>query len=285
MPLNRRDFLHCSLAAVAPLVVPWHRHHYPLRLGLLVPPAGAAHEDSLESALRGARFGAEEAAHTYEILGRVFELEEVATATSEVVSADRVAPAAASTTWRSGQFAGVVSLIDAAPGTAADGRPLVDARAFSSAGDCDLGDYRFRIGIDAATRAAASAFPASGARAVAELPDAAAGGEIVLWHGALYRYGATQLNDRFTRRFDVPMDEHAWAAWMAVKILAEAGLRARDDSPGALSEWLSRAGVRFDGHKGEPLAFDRRRRLIHPLYRLADQRILQLPYPETDHGC
>jgi len=79
---------------------------------------------------------------------------------------------------------------------------------------------------------------------------------IVTWHHALERYGARQLNDRFERRFSHRMDGDAWSAWMAVKIVVETALRKGDILQ-----------MRFDGHKGAPLAFDRARRyLSQPLY-------------------
>ena len=94
------------------------------------------------------------------------------------------------------------------------------------------------------------------------LPDAAG----ALWLPTLERYGAAQLNERFARRFGTPMDEHAWAAWFAVKLIAECLLRARSEDPAVLTRWLLSERARFDGHKGRPLAFDAQRRLVQPAY-------------------
>lgn len=46
------------------------------------------------------------------------------------------------------------------------------------------------------------------------------------WHPSLSRFGAEQLNQRFESRFGALMDERAWAAWLAVMIAAEAALRS-----------------------------------------------------------
>ncbi|HEX2780408.1 MAG TPA: hypothetical protein VHM30_12970 [Gemmatimonadaceae bacterium] len=89
---------------------------------------------------------------------------------------------------------------------------------------------------------------------------------VLLWHLSLERFGADQLNDRFRRRFSAEMDSDAWAAWAAVKIAAEACLRARarGASPRAV---LADSNAAFDAHKGMPLRFDpRSRRLVQPLY-------------------
>lgn len=83
------------------------------------------------------------------------------------------------------------------------------------------------------------------------LSQAGKGVRVVDWHPDLVRYGAEQLNQRFHRRFGQSMDEAAWRGWMAVKAVAEAALR----SPGG-DLAVTLAGLRFDGHKGEPLEFD-----------------------------
>ena len=89
---------------------------------------------------------------------------------------------------------------------------------------------------------------------------------VLLWHHSLARFGADQLNDRFRRRFSAEMDSDAWAAWAAVKIAAEACLRARARrvSPRVV---LADSNAAFDAHKGMPLRFESRsRRLVQPLY-------------------
>jgi hypothetical protein len=78
------------------------------------------------------------------------------------------------------------------------------------------------------------------------------GARHVDWHPDLERFGAEQLNERFRRRFGIPMDEPAWRGWMAVKIAAELVLRA----PAGSDPATALATMSFDGHKGESLSFD-----------------------------
>src|SRR5690606_30231875 len=78
------------------------------------------------------------------------------------------------------------------------------------------------------------------------------------WHAGLERYGATQLNDRFARRFAAPMDGPAWAGWLAAKLAGEVRLRGS----GALAARLR--AVRSDGHVGQPLGFDTPSRHLDP---------------------
>jgi hypothetical protein len=91
-----------------------------------------------------------------------------------------------------------------------------------------------------------------------------------LWHASLKRFGAEQLNQRYARRFGRPMDSDAWAGWFAVKVLAEAALRAHATTAAALGTALTDTSARYDGHKGAPLYFDASSgALRQPLYVVA----------------
>lgn len=99
--------------------------------------------------------------------------------------------------------------------------------------------------------------------ALAANASAAAAPRVVVdWHPGLQRYGAGQLNDRFTRRFASPMREEAWRGWIAVKAAAEALARAGSsgDPTPALRTLV------LDGHHGTPLRFSRSGLLLHPAY-------------------
>ena len=89
---------------------------------------------------------------------------------------------------------------------------------------------------------------------------------VLAWHADLYRYGAEQLNDRFTARFQTAMDEQAWYGWMAGKVAWEAVLRSGSNKSTALAAFLPSARAVFDGHKGVGLRFSRAHQLSQPLY-------------------
>ena len=89
------------------------------------------------------------------------------------------------------------------------------------------------------------------------------------WHPDLERFGAEQLNQRFRRRFGIPMDEQAWRGWVAVKIAAELVLR----SPAGSDPAAALTTMSFDGQKGEQLRFDPR-----------DHHLLRKQGPEGQQG-
>jgi hypothetical protein len=84
------------------------------------------------------------------------------------------------------------------------------------------------------------------------------------WDPTLERFGAGELNERFRRHAGRPMTADAWCGWVAVKAIAEAALHARSLEPADVADALR--ALRFDGHKGEPLSFDERQRLVQPTY-------------------
>lgn len=89
----------------------------------------------------------------------------------------------------------------------------------------------------------------------------------LLWSASLEKYGASQINDRFRGRYHSAMDGSAWAGWVAVKIAAEAALRAKSPRPAALLAYFESPSTSFDGHKGWPLSFrSSDHQLRQPLY-------------------
>jgi hypothetical protein len=106
--------------------------------------------------------------------------------------------------------------------------------------------------------------------------------EILLWHPALTRYGASQLNDRYRAQFREPMNGNAWAAWFAFKVAWETGLRTSAAGAAATAEALSRDITQFDGHKGAPLSFRSwDHQLRQPLYAVTTsagkERVTDVP--------
>ena len=70
------------------------------------------------------------------------------------------------------------------------------------------------------------------------------------WHWAWERHGAPQLEKRFEKRAKRPMRSVDWAAWMAVKAIAEAVQRAATVDFAALRDHLLSQSVILDGFKG-----------------------------------
>jgi hypothetical protein len=172
----------------------------------------------------GIRFGAEEVAHTARLLGREVQV---------VPSAD-----AGDADARIETSSNAVS-ISASPHGDAGGAPC-----------------RLHLRPTGAERRAAFE------RWRDTAPSAPHDAALVEWHPTLVKYGAAQLNERFSRATAAPMDADAWAGWIAVKALGEAMLRATSSD---LCGTLRRQAL--DGHKGQPLRFDEASgRLRQPLY-------------------
>ncbi len=99
------------------------------------------------------------------------------------------------------------------------------------------------------------------------------------WHPGLMKFGAEELNVRFRRRFNGPMDERAWHGWIAVKCAVELALRYPGGSP------KEKVGeLRLDGHKGMMLSFDPRdRHLVQPVYLVdAQGKLVEAVEPEGE---
>lgn len=196
-----------------------------------------------ESAARGARLGAEEAARTGALLGVAVEVHHeradgaAQTLDRAVVLIEQGAQA-------------IVGGFDDASCASLDSLASARGIVFLNVG-CRADELR------SASSAATFHVEASDSMyltAIA-LTRATGGGAPVLWDGTLVRFGAAQLNQRFVRRFGEPADAAAWASWMALKLLFESA-NARDMSPGAtLATRLRHEHAEFDGHKGEPLRF------------------------------
>jgi hypothetical protein len=161
---------------------------------------------------RGVHFGVREAAHTGALLGRGIEL---------------VAPSSA----------GHVPVIGV-------GRETVFIRVNRDAA------CQFDVVPSAARRkrAVTDWMARNGAIDTAEADSL----DAVPWHPHLARFGASELNERFTRATGKPMTASEWSGWVAVKALAEAFFRRSPES----SLCKSLQSVRIDAHKGRPIRFD-----------------------------
>lgn len=103
-------------------------------------------------------------------------------------------------------------------------------------------------------------------------------GRVVAWDAELSRYGADTLNQRFEKRFDVPMTSDAWCGWLAVKIVWEAALRGRTGVASEIGKTLAADTLQFDGHKGRPLSFRTwDHQLRQPVYVKAARTLREAP--------
>jgi ABC-type branched-subunit amino acid transport system substrate-binding protein len=235
-----------------------------LRVGLLLPDDGGDRA-RMESIRRGVELGVEEASRTAALFGLVVKVE------AERGRADDGALRAARR-LADRRVSAMITAVDGATcralvALAAERRiVLLDLDCAADTADRNACDrFAFHVRPTAITMQ----------RARARLPDVAVGSATdmatpALWHHTLQRFGAEQLNDRFRRRFGTEMGSAAWGGWVAMKILTEAALRGGSASSVNLARYLSRRAARFDGHKGEPLAFDPATgELRQPLYLIA----------------
>lgn len=217
-----------------------------------------AGDTTADGALLGARLGAEEASRTGSLLGRAFVLREAhASGVAQAVTAGARLLDDGAVALVGGHDEGVCRALDS----------LARARGALYVNTGCRGDaLRAPAGSPAAT---ALHIEASDSMYLAALSAARAtgGAAPVLWHGGLSRYGATQLNQRFARRFGRSADGAAWANWMAMKVLWQGALDAPRLDAATLAARLTAADAEFDGHKGEPLRFDRTTgQLVQPLF-------------------
>jgi PQQ-dependent catabolism-associated beta-propeller protein len=223
-----------------------------LRVGFVAPPG-----EEFEAALRGAELGAEEAARAAALMGRTFELRS-ATARGADPSVR-----AARKLLREGAFAIMGGFDGETCRALADlaERERVIYLNIGCRSDALRGDHHYTFHVQASEAMyVEAAGPPPPDPALPRLASA-------MWHDGLSRYGASQLNDRFARRFGRSFDADGWAGWMGAKILWEASLRTGAFSGDALADYLLADRSEFDGHKGESLSFDPiDHQLRQPLY-------------------
>jgi ABC-type branched-subunit amino acid transport system substrate-binding protein len=236
-----------------------------LRIGLLTAVGTNPQAQSIE---RGVRLGAAEAKQTANLFGDDVQLYEASAGNDVVAAASRLL------SQRQVQVLIGASATDAnALSKLAEQRRIVvlnvASRAQSLRAAC--GRYTFHVeASDAMYANAALLGRQASTRSLGAVLSGSAEDSVVLWGAGLERYGASQINDRYRARYRTGMDGNAWAGWVAVKIIAEAALRARSSEPDRLIEYLENPATSFDGHKGWPLSF-----------RFADHQLRQPLYVMT----
>ncbi len=84
------------------------------------------------------------------------------------------------------------------------------------------------------------------------------------WHPDFKKFAARDLNNRFRKAHQVPMDSAAWAGWAALKMVSESVARTQSADPKQILTYL-REEMEFDGQKGIPHTFRDTGQLRQPL--------------------
>ncbi len=75
------------------------------------------------------------------------------------------------------------------------------------------------------------------------------------WHWTWERHGAPQLNQRFEKLAKRRMEGTDWAAWAAVRVVAESVVRTQSTDVMAVAAYLRGDALTLDGYKGNPSSF------------------------------
>lgn len=75
------------------------------------------------------------------------------------------------------------------------------------------------------------------------------------WHWSYLRHGAPQVHGRFERMHKRRMTEEDWAAWVAMRAIAEAIVRFKDNENFSFNEVFINKEFKLDGSKGPVLNF------------------------------
>jgi ABC transporter substrate binding protein (PQQ-dependent alcohol dehydrogenase system) len=75
------------------------------------------------------------------------------------------------------------------------------------------------------------------------------------WHPALEQWGATQIQNRFRRLANRPMESLDYDAWVAVRAIGEAATRSKTTAPVDLIAYLKSPAFELGAFKGRKLSF------------------------------
>jgi len=97
--------------------------------------------------------------------------------------------------------------------------------------------------------------------------------EALAWHPSFLKFAARDLNNRFRKAHQVPMDSAAWAGWAALKMVSETVARTQSSDPKVITAYL-REEMEFDGQKGAPHTFRDTGQLRQPLLMVAAGKLV-----------
>ncbi len=93
------------------------------------------------------------------------------------------------------------------------------------------------------------------------------------WHHDFVKFAARDLNKRYKASTGKNMDDAAWAAWAAVKLVTDSTARLNSTDPKKLLDYL-KTSLLFDGQKGSDMNFRETGQLRQPLLLIEDSKIV-----------
>jgi hypothetical protein len=93
------------------------------------------------------------------------------------------------------------------------------------------------------------------------------------WHPDFKKFAARDLNNRFRKAHQIPMDSEAWAGWAALKMVSEAVARTQSTQPQQILTYL-REDIEFDGQKGISHTFRNTGQLRQPLLMIVAGKLV-----------
>lgn len=107
------------------------------------------------------------------------------------------------------------------------------------------------------------------------------------WHWSWHRHGAPQLQHRFEEAaMPRRMNSESWAAWVAIKAVSQAVLRASPEDWSSMRQFILSDRLNLDGVKGTPSSFRSwNQQLRQPLLLATPNAVVQrLPLRKFLHG-
>jgi hypothetical protein len=92
------------------------------------------------------------------------------------------------------------------------------------------------------------------------------------WHEDFKKFAASQLNSRFKKTHGVIMDNDAWSAWAAVKLLSDTVARTQSIDAAVMLNYLKN-DITFDGQKGAGATFRNTGQLRQLVLLVEDNKI------------
>ena len=97
------------------------------------------------------------------------------------------------------------------------------------------------------------------------------------WHWSYLRHGAPQVHGRFERMNQRRMTEEDWAAWIAMRAIAEALVRFKDNENFSFHDSFVSENFKLDGSKGPVLNFRKwNRQLRQPIMLSTDNWVTSI---------